>query len=110
MGMYENTKARDATGKGKDAKKTSAKNSVRSFCRSLLRGKRGVFRKEDEAPAAEAACQQMNRPRITKQAKFDWGSFSAFDDGSIEIERAGVKQWFRNFSEMERSLNQMAKN
>ena len=52
----------------------------------------------------------MNRPRITKQAKFDWGSFSTFDDGSIEIERAGVKQWFRNFSEMKRSLNQMAKN
>lgn len=110
MAMYENTKARDATVKGKDAKKGSAKNSVRSFCRSLLRGKPGVFRKEDETVAAEAACQQMNRPRITKQAKFDWGSFSAFDDGSIEIERAGVKQWFRNFSEMERSLNQMAKN
>jgi hypothetical protein len=109
MAMYEKTKARDATVKGKDAKKGS-ENSVRSFFRSLLRGKRGVFRKEDEAAAAEAACQQMNRPRITKQAKFDWGSFSAFDDGSIEIERAGVKQWFRNFSEMERSLNQMAKN
>jgi hypothetical protein len=52
----------------------------------------------------------MNRPRITKQAKFDWGYFSAFDDGSIEIERAGVKRWFRNFSEMKRSLNQMTKN
>jgi hypothetical protein len=107
--MYENTKARDATAQREDAKKGSAKNSVRSFCRSLLRGNPGVVRKEDEAAAAEAACQ-MNRPRITKQAKFDWGSFSAFDDGSIEIERAGVKQWFRNFSEMKRSLNQMAKN
>ena len=105
--MYENTKARDATVKREVAKKGSAKNSVRSFCRSLLRGKPGVFRKEDEAAAAEAACQQMSRPRITKQ---DWGSFCAFDDGSIEIERAGVKQWFRNFSEMKRSLNQMAKN
>ena len=48
MAMYENTKARDATVKKEDAKKGSAKNSVRSFCRSLLRGKPGVFRKEDE--------------------------------------------------------------
>ena len=108
--MYENTKARDATLKTEDPKKGSAKNSVRSFCRSLFSGKPGVVRKEDEAAAADAACQQMNRARITKQAKFDWGSFSAFDDGSIEIERAGVKQWFSNFSEMKRSLNQMAKN
>jgi hypothetical protein len=107
--MYENTKAPDATVKGKVAKKGTAKNSVRSFCRSLLRGKPSVARSEDEAAAADA-CQQMNRPRITKQAKFDWGYFSAFDDGSIEIERAGVKRWFRNFSEMKRSLNQMTKN
>jgi hypothetical protein len=107
--MYENTKAPDATITKKDAKKGSAKNPVRSFCRSLLRGKPGVDRNEDEAAAVDAACQQMNRPRITKQGKFDWGSFSAFDDGSIEIERAGVKQWFRNFSEMKRSLNRMTK-
>ena len=107
--MYENTKVRDATAKRKDAKKGSAKSSV-EFCRSLLRAKPGVARKEDEAAAADTVCQQMNRFRITEQAKFDWGSFFAFDDGSIEIERVGVKQWFRNFSEMKRSLNQMAKN
>jgi hypothetical protein len=104
--MYENTKAPDATVKRKVAKKGSVKNSVRRFCRSLLRGKPSVARKEDEASADAAS----NLPRITKQGKFNWGSFSAFDDGSIEIERAGVKQWFRNFSEMKRSLNQMAKN
>jgi len=39
--------------------------------------------------------------RIAKQVKFDWDSFSAFEDGSIEVEIAGVKQWFRNFSELE---------
>ena len=48
-------------------------------------------------------CNFLNR--IIKQGRFDWGSFSAFEDGSIELERAGVKQWFRNFSELERSLN-----
>ena len=42
--------------------------------------------------------------RIIKHGKFDWGSFSAFEDGSIEVEIAGVKQWFRNFSELERGL------
>ena len=42
--------------------------------------------------------------RITKTGKFDWGSFSAFEDGSIEVEIAGVKQWFQNFSELERGL------
>ena len=35
----------------------------------------------------------------------DWGSFFAFDHGSIEVEIAGVKQRFRNFSELECSLN-----
>lgn len=34
----------------------------------------------------------------------DWGSFFAFDHGSIEVEIAGVKQRFRNFSELECSL------
>ena len=42
--------------------------------------------------------------RIIKTGKFDWGSFSAFEDGSIEVEIAGVKQWFQNFSELERGL------
>ncbi len=42
--------------------------------------------------------------RVTKQGRFDWGSFSAFEDGSIELEIAGTKQWFRDFSELKRSL------
>jgi hypothetical protein len=28
--------------------------------------------------------------RIIKQGRFGWGSFSAFEDGSFEVERAGV--------------------
>jgi hypothetical protein len=56
--------------------------------------------------SSETQAQPMKHPakRIAKQARFDWGSFSAFEDGSIEIEIAGVKQWFRNFSELECSL------
>jgi energy-coupling factor transporter ATP-binding protein EcfA2 len=42
--------------------------------------------------------------RVTKQGRFDWGSFSAFEDGSIDLEMAGIKQRFRDFSELERSL------
>ena len=53
--IYENTKARDATVKREDAKKGSAKNSVRSFCRSLLRGKPGSFGKSLGEPARIAA-------------------------------------------------------
>ena len=48
---------------------------------------------------------QFSENRITKQGSFGWGSFSAFEDGSIEIERAGLKERFRSFSELERSLN-----
>ena len=43
--------------------------------------------------------------RVTKQGTFEWGSFSAFEDGSIELERAGVRQRFRDFSELKRNLN-----
>jgi hypothetical protein len=52
-------------------------------------------------------CQPVHEPinGITKQGRFDWGSFSAFEDGSIEVERAGVRQRFRDFSELKRSLN-----
>jgi hypothetical protein len=72
-----------------------------------------VTQQQDEAGAAPLeSCQPVHRPikRVTKQGRFEWGSFSAFDDGSIEIERAGVKQWFRNFSELKRSLNPRAEN
>ena len=51
---------------------------------------------------------QLPVNRIIKQGRFDWGSFSAFEDGSFEVERAGVTQWFRNFSELERSLKKAA--
>ena len=89
-------------------------NSIRSFCKSLVR--RIHFRHsstpqdQDKAAAANAhlePSQSAHEPinRVTKQGRFDWGSFSAFDDGSIEVERAGVRQRFRDFSELKRSLN-----
>ena len=112
--MYESTEAPNAAVKFEAAKKGSAENSIRSFCKSLLRrihsGHPGATREHDEVAAAHTpleACQPMHQPirRVTKQGRFDWGSFSAFEDGSIEIERAGVRQRFRNFSELKRSLN-----
>jgi hypothetical protein len=96
------------------AKRGSVENSIRSFCKSIVRrihlGRPSATREQDKT-AAESAPLETHQPvhesvnRVTKQGRFDWGSFSAFEDGSIEVERAGVKQWFRNFSELKRSLN-----
>ena len=87
--------------------------SIRRFCGSLARRiplwrSRGT--QEQDEIALSSASLEAGPPeppvnRITKQGRFDWGSFSAFEDGSIEIERAGLKERFRNFSELERSLN-----
>ena len=59
------------------------------------------------ASAQVETCETLHEPinRVAKQGRFDWGSFSAFEDGSIEVERAGIRQRFRNFSELKRSLN-----
>ena len=32
-----------------------------------------------------------------RQSKFEWGSFLAFEDGSIEVEIGGQRQWYRDF-------------
>ena len=53
---------------------------------------------------AEALNTWQPRSCREKQGRFDWGSFSAFEDGSIEVERGGIRQRFRNFS-LKRSLN-----
>jgi hypothetical protein len=117
--MYESTEASDAAVKFEAAKRGSVENSIGSFCKSLFRrihlGQPRAMRKQDDAAAAGAPLetfQPAHRPvkRLTRQGRFDWGSFSAFEDGSIEIERAGIKQWFPNFSELKRSLNQRAEN
>ena len=39
-----------------------------------------------------------------RQSKFEWGSFLAFEDGSIEVEIGGQRQWYRDFSQLKRSL------
>ena len=80
--------------------------SAKSLARRLLYGE---TRAQDEVALSSASVQTdsaMRLPinRIIKTGKFDWGSFSAFEDGSIEVEIAGVKQWFQNFSELERGL------
>jgi hypothetical protein len=113
--MYKSTEASDAAVKFKAAQKGSGENSMRSFCKSLFRrihsGHPGLTREQEEVAATPLeACQSVHQPakRVTTQGRFDWGSFSAFEDGSIEVERAGVKQWFPNFSELKRSLNQRA--
>ena len=67
--MYENTKARDATVKGR-MRRTDQPRILSGVCRSLLRVKPGVFRKEDEAAAAEAACQRMNREMTLKRTSW----------------------------------------
>jgi hypothetical protein len=88
--------------------------SIRRFCGSLARfiplRPRGRTHERDEfaLPRESREAGPPVQPpvnRITKQGTFEWGSFSAFEDGSIEIERAGLKERFLSFSELERSLN-----
>ena len=92
----------------------SVKNPIRSFCRSLVRRihPRYPSTPQDQGDGATASAPiETFQPvqdainRVIQQGTFDWGSFSAFEDGSIEIERAGVRQRFRDFSELKRHLH-----
>jgi hypothetical protein len=92
-----------------DSKRSAVGISIRRFCESLARRLSRETRAQDEVALTSASVQTdsaMRLPinRIIKTGRFDWGSFSAFEDGSIEVEIAGVKQWFQNFSELERGL------
>jgi hypothetical protein len=87
--------------------------SIRRFCGSLVRRiylwRSSGTREQDEIAPPSASFEtdppaQLPVNPIIKQGRFDWGSFSAFEDGSFEVERAGVTQWFRNFAELERSV------
>src|SRR5262245_6799795 len=40
--------------------------------------------------------------RVIHEGKFDWGSFKAYSDSSIELETNGERRWYRNFAELER--------
>jgi hypothetical protein len=110
--MYEGIKARDAKSEG--ASGESVENERPNFWKSLVRGlhfnQASGTREQNEATAADepAVAPPVHGPRIIKQGNFDWGSFSAFEDGSIEVERNGVRQWFRTFSELKDSLSQTA--
>ena len=109
--MYESTKTRDARSEGAGA--DSVDNARPNFWKSLLGfhpSQPSGGREQIEAAAADdsALALPVQEPRIVKQGNFDWGSFSAFEDGSIEVERNGVRQWFRTFSELKDSLSQTA--
>lgn len=96
-------------------KEQLVKNPIRSFCKSLVRR---IHPRHPSAPPDQDDAATANAPIetcepveeaincVVQQGTFDWGSFSAFEDGSIEIERAGVRQRFRDFSELKRNLNQ----
>ena len=88
-----------------DSKRSAVGISIRRFRKSLARRLSRETRAQDEVALSSASVQTnsaMRLPinRIIKTGKFDWGSFSAFEDGSIQVEIAGVKQWFQNFSEL----------
>ena len=115
--MYKSTDASDAAVKSEADKKGFGEHSIRRFYKSLFRrmnsGHPEATREQDEVVAEHTlleACQPVHQPvkRVTAQGRFEWGSFCAFEDGSIEVERAGVKQCFPDFSELRRSLNQRA--
>ena len=107
--MYESTKTRDAKSGGAGAE--SVDNARPNFWKSLLGFHLNqASREQNEAAAADepAVAPPVYEPRIIKQGNFDWGSFSAFEEGSIEVERNGVRQWFRTFSELKDGLSQTA--
>ena len=113
--MNESTKACEAKTEG--ASSGSVENTSRNFWKSLVRGfhlsQPSATREQNKVASADAAAetrQPVHQHRIIKQGNFDWGSFSAFEDGSIEVERNGVRQWFRTFSELKCSLSQTAEN
>ena len=110
--MYGGSKASDVVVKSEGVGRGSVDNPIRSFCKSLVRGmhlsKPSETRDQNKVAADAPELGQPVHPRVIKQGQFDWGSFSAFEDGSIELERAGVKQWFRNFSELKSNLSQAA--
>ena len=70
--------------------------SIRRFCGSLVRRiylwRSSGTREQDEIvpPSASFSPVQLPVNRIIKRGRFDWGSFSAFEDGSFEVERDGV--------------------
>ena len=90
--------------------------SIRRFCGSLV-GRIYLWRSSETRERDEIAPPSALKPtppgrllvsRIINQGRFDWGPFSAFEDGSFEVERVGLTQWFRNFSELERSVKKAA--
>ena len=90
--------------------------SIRQFCGSLV-GRIYLWRSSETREQDEIAPPSALKPtppgrllvsRIINQGRFDWGPFSAFEDGSFEVERVGLTQWFRNFSELERSVKKAA--
>ena len=104
----------DSERKSNGDERRLVENPIRRFCKSLVRRihLRDPSAPQDDDTAAAASaqletCETVHEPinRVAKQGRFDWGSFSAFEDGSIEVERAGIRQRFRNFSELKRSLN-----
>jgi hypothetical protein len=104
----------DSERKSNGDERRLVENPIRRFCKSLVRRMHlrhpSAPQDDDKAAAASAqleTCETVHEPinRVAKQGRFDWGSFSAFEDGSIEVERAGIRQRFRNFSELKRSLN-----
>jgi hypothetical protein len=109
--MYESTKTRDAKSEGAGAE--SVDDARPNFWKSLLGFHVSQPRGREQNEAAGAAddsvlAPPLHEPRIIKQGNFDWGSFSAFEDGSIEVERNGERQWFRTFSELKASLSRTA--
>ena len=109
--MYGSTKTCDERSEGAGAELVD--NARPNFWKSLLgfhvsqpkgRGEQNELVTADDS----ALSPPVHEPRIVKQGNFDWGSFSAFEDGSIEVERNGVRQWFRTLSELKSSLSQTA--
>jgi hypothetical protein len=75
----------------------------RDFDNHVQRLIRQVEQLSKSPPPPPPPIPHKAQAQVIQAGKFEWGSFRAFSDGSIEVETNGERQWYRSFAELERS-------
>jgi hypothetical protein len=114
---FEVTRAFDAAGKFSGPQKfvEAVDNAIWDFYDSVARHVQAwqpsTAREQEPiiVDAAGASSEMLPslepaEKRVVQRGEFQWGSFVAYADRSIEVTTDGVKRWFRDFAELERNL------
>ena len=91
-----------------DGQKTCVDSAVWAFCDSIARHlrawqPRAVKPAEEQFESAQEGDLSEDRV-VVREANIPGGKVRVFDDGSIEHETASGTNWYRSFTELERSL------